>query len=404
MPKLLVDLTPLHTPGGARGIGRYIRELARGLAELGPDELGDIELLGLTSLGWGGAHTFTRDLGSFEDARRAAPPSGSDYYVWAYRQRFSFFLAARSLGVSAVHICDPHATPLFLRSSGVKKVVTCHDLVPTRFPDHYMSIKDGGPVIGKWIEARRYRSADLVIAVSDATRNDVCSLVGLPSNRVVRVHNGMDVERWSARPALEPSVTLRKLGIDRRAFALYVGGSDWRKNVEGMLGGLGHALRRRAPLDLVWAGHLEPPHRARVEAAIRGAGLADAVHLVGFVTDDELAVLYRAALAHLFVSRLEGFGLTIVEAMASGCPVLTTRGGSLAEVAGDAALVVDPEDPAAIGAALFRLASEPALRAELAEKGRARAPKFSRVAQARGTAAAYRKAIAGPRSPALPRY
>src|SRR5262249_36156489 len=137
---------------------------------------------------------------------------------------------------------------------------------------------------------------------------------------------------------------------------------------------------------------------------LAAASATDAVVLLGFITDEELAVLYRAATAHLFVSRLEGFGYTVVEAMASGCPVVASSGSSLDEVAGDASLTVDPEDPRAIGEALHRPAPDPALRASLSSKGRARAPLFSRLEQARGTAAAYRTllGIDAPPSPTLP--
>ena len=117
---------------------------------------------------------------------------------------------------------------------------------------------------------------------------------------------------------------------------------------------------------------------------------------LGVVSDDELAILYRAARAYILVSHCEGFGLPVVEAMASGCPVVTTRGGSLAEVAGDAALTVDAADHAAIGAAIARLVSNAELRQQLAERGRARAPQFSQEAQAKAMARAYRHVLGTP--------
>ena len=160
------------------------------------------------------------------------------------------------------------------------------------------------------------------------------------------------------------------------------------------MGGLARAKQMGVDLDLVWAGHLAPNHVANVEAEARRAGVLGSLRRVGYVPDEDLVALYRAAVAHLFVSRLEGFGLTIVEAMAAGCPVVTTVAGALAEVAGDAALTVDPEDHAGIGDALARLAREPKLREECVRRGRERAPKFSRAALAKGTAEVYRRFLA----------
>ena len=391
-PTLVVDLTALRAPDAVRGIGRYIRELAIGLSELPPSELAGIDVIGLTWIGWQGEYEITRDFGAVGRAT-GAPPSNTDYYVWAYRQRVAMFRALRKLGADAVHITDPHATPLMLRTLGVKKLVTCHDLVPTRFPEQYMSRKDFGPAVGKWIERRRYTSADMVLAVSDATRHDVVTLLGVAADRVMRVYNGADVERWTTPPPASPEAVLARLGLGKRPFVLYVGSSDYRKNVEGMLGGIRRAQTEGVDIELAWAGNLEPKHRAAVEAAVATAGATDRVRLLGYVSDEELAILYRSALAHLFVSRLEGFGYTVVEAMASGCPVVTTRGGSLAEVAGDAALRVDPEDHVAIGDALCRLHRDPGLRAALAHRGRDRAPRFSRLAQAKGTAEVYRRLL-----------
>ena len=334
------------------------------------------------------------DIGGFLERSGTTLLESRDYYSWAYRQRVAMWRAAKRLHADAVHLCDPHATPRLLGLAGTKKIVTCHDIVPTRFPAHYFGWRDGGATVGRYIEAKRYRSADLVIAVSEATKHDVCSLLGVPEARVARVYNGVDIEQWSATPKLAATPVLQNHGLFGRAFALYVGGSDWRKNVEGMLAAVALVRKSGLNLKLAWAGHLNGGHRARMESKAAEAGIADVVHFLGHVTDDELAILYRAAVAHLFVSRLEGFGLTVVEAMASGCPVITTHAGSLAEVAGDAALTVDPEDPAAIASALERLMHEPGLRAHLIDLGKRCAPRFSRQAQASATVEVYRRFFA----------
>jgi glycosyltransferase involved in cell wall biosynthesis len=392
--RLLLDLTLLGTPGGARGIGRYTRELARGLSELPPDELDGIELLALLSLNWNGNYTVTSNIAEFLARAPTSLHQSRDYYSWAYRQRLVMWQAASALRAAAVHLCDPHATPRFLGLAGTKRIVTCHDIVPTRFPEHYFGWRDGGAAVGRWIEGQRYRTADLVVAVSDATKHDICSLAGVREERVTRVYNGVDVDQWTAEPPRASERILDRYQLSSCPFLLYVGGADWRKNTEGMMRALALLRQSGAGVVLAWAGHLDASHLARVQGKAAEAGVAEAVRYLGHVTDDELSTLYRAAVAHLFVSRLEGFGLTVVEAMASGCPVVTTDAGSLAEVAGDAALKVDPESPEAIADAVRKLLSDRVLRSELIDRGKKRAPRFSRLEQARATARAYRSFFA----------
>jgi glycosyltransferase involved in cell wall biosynthesis len=395
--RILLDLTPLDTPSGPRGIGRYIRELALGLSELPREELEGLEIVGLTSFDWSGNGAITHDIGGYKGGPRSIAPTESDFYEWAYRQRLLLWRAARKFGAHAVHSCDPHATPLFLGAARCRRIVTCHDLVPTKFPHHYFGARDGGAFVGKRIERRRYRSADLVVAISDATRDDVLTLLGVPPERVVRVYNGVDVGWWSAPSKLDVGATLDRFGLRGRDYVLYVGGSDWRKNTTGMMAALAHARSAGQDLRLAWAGHLQAGHIEAVEGEARRFGVLSAVDRLGYVTDDELRVLYGASRGHLLVSRCEGFGLTVVEAMAAGCPVVTTDGGSLAEVAGDAALRVNPEDPGAIGDALVRLCRDPRMAAELVRRGRERAPVFSRAAQARAMARVYREFAASAR-------
>jgi glycosyltransferase involved in cell wall biosynthesis len=333
----------------------------------------------------------TSDVGSFAGSDDLPAPATRDHYRWAYARRLALWNAVRKIGAAAVHLGDPHATPLFMRLTACRTIVTCHDAIPLRFPDRYMTIHDGGERIGAAIERRRYRRADLVVAVSDSTKADASALLGARPERVVRVYNGVDVDKWGRDPALDVDATLRRFGLFERPFVLYVGGYHWHKNVEGMVGGLSIARSLGADLDFVWAGKLSEEHASIVDAEARRAGVASAVRRLGYVSDEELVVLYRRAVAHLLVSRAEGFGFTVIEAMAAGCPVVTTAAGSLAEVAGDAAVTVDPEAHGAIGAALARLCRDAALRDDLASRGRHRAPRFSLDVQAREMAGVYRR-------------
>jgi glycosyltransferase involved in cell wall biosynthesis len=395
MKTLLLDLTTLDTPSRHRGPGRYVKDLACGLMRVPAEVLGPVKLLGLTHLGLDGSYRVTEDLGSFAGSPELALPSAGDHYRWAYARRVALFRAVRRIGAGAVHLGDPNATPLLMGLTRCRKIVTCHDAIPLLFPDQYFGWKDGGPLIGRAIERRRYRSADLVIAISEATRRDAISLLGVPEERLAMVYNGVDVGRWSAAPALDPRTVLERFGLGGRRFVLYVGGMHWHKNVEGMLAGVSSARAHGADVALVWAGRLTPAQADAVRAQASLAGAAGALELIGLVSDDELACLYRTALAHMLVSRSEGFGLTIVEAMASGCPVVTTSAGSLAEVSGDAALQVAPEDHAAIGNAIVRLSGDPELRATLTRRGRERAPRFGLDVQARAIAALYRRVLNG---------
>jgi glycosyltransferase involved in cell wall biosynthesis len=391
--KVLLDLTSLDTPARDRGHGRYVRVLARGLAELPRAELGPLRILALTHLELNGAYKVTDDITAFHGSPELSAPGPKDHYHWAYARRIALWRAVRAIGASAVHLGDPNATPLFIGLTGCKKIVTCHDTIPARYPDVYFGVRDGGSVLGLAIEKRRYRSADLVVAISDATLRDARSFLGVKDDRIVRIHNGVEVERWAREPSLDRRAVLEKFRLADTPFALYVGASDWHKNIDGMMRGLASARARGANVVLAWAGRLRDEHADAVLRMAEEAGVRESVRMLGYVTDDELSVLYRAARVHVLVSRCEGFGLTVVEAMAAGCPVLTTRGGSLDEVAGDAALTVDPDDYGAMGEAWARLVADDSLRADLAARGQKRAPQFSRAVQATAMARAYRRLL-----------
>lgn len=391
-PTVLIDLTPLDTPSRCRGIGRYVRNLAAGLAQLPPAERAGMHLVGLTGLTWSGSVRLTEDLASFHGTVPNEQLSKRDHYRWAYLRRVTLWRAARHTRAALIHLGDPNATPLILKLAGCKRVVTCHDLIPLRYPDKYLTAADGYSLAGPLIIRRRYRSADHVVAISDATMRDVVSLAGVPRERVSRVYNGVEIERWSPVERPSDDERLEHHGLRGRRFLLYVGDTDWRKNVEGMMASLALA-RRQHDLDLVLAGSLNDAKVAEVRAMAARYDVAEAVRLLGYVSDEDLAVLFRKALGHVFVSRYEGFGFTLVEAMASGCPVITTRASSLGEVAGDAALLVEPEDHHQIGDAMVRLAADSSLREDLRQRGLARAPLFSVANQARQMVQVYRRVL-----------
>jgi glycosyltransferase involved in cell wall biosynthesis len=394
---VLIDLTPLDTPTRLRGNGRYLRELALGLTAVPESMRRGLRLLALTHLDADGAYHVTDDLAAFSGSSDRPAPTASDHYRWAYARRLGLWRAVRHVGATVIHLGDPSATPLLMGLSRCRAIVTCHDVMPLEFPERHLGWRDGGRWLGVLLARRRFRWADRVVAVSDSTRSALARSTGVCGERVVRVYNGVDVDRWRRDALRDAAPVLARFGLKSGAFALAVGAADWHKNVGGTIAGVAAARASGLDVSLAWAGRLTPFHAAAVDEAARVHGVTSHVRRLGFVADEELAVLYRAALAHLLVSRSEGFGLTVVEAMASGGVVVTSRGGALPEIAGDAAIAVDPDDHRNIGAALLQLARDPTLRAELAARGRARAPSFGRDLQAKAMIDVYRVATEAPR-------
>lgn len=392
-PTIVIDFSPLDTPTRRRGIGRYLQTLALGLSRLDSQITSDFRLLGLITLGLHGRATFTDDF--HEIAIRAWNPAATqfDRYRWAYSRRVGLWAAMRSVDARVVHLGDPNATPLAMPWAHCKRVVTCHDLIPLQFPSKYLGVRDGFGLVGKRLIRRRYRSADHVVAISDATRDELVRLLDMPRDHISRVYNGVDVSSWTTRDPGDDQQRLERYALPRHKFLLYVGDVDWRKNPEGMIRGLAGAVAAGQDLLLAFAGDLEA-HKIETlrELAFR-ARAQDRLRILGYVPDADLRALYRNALAHLFISRFEGFGYTVIEAMASGCPVITTNAGSLAEVASDAALQVDPDDVENVGRAICNLSSDNSLRDTLISRGLAWAPRFSCELQARAMLDVFRHVV-----------
>lgn len=385
MTRVLLDLSVLSTHTRRTGIGRYVADLALGLARA-PRAF---ELLGLVKLGMNGSARVTDDVERAvrELASERVPLRG--HWSWTYRVRLSLARATRRLGVDLVHSGHPNATPL--GRIGCPRVVTCHDLIPLRYPKQYLGASDGFGPGRRWLDARRYQRADHVIAVSRATAHDLVELLGVDERRISVVYNGVDLERWQGADDDHEAESARaRLGVSA-PYVLYTGGADYRKNVSGMLAALALARSRASTRDLilVWAGSLSERVVRGVRRAAQEQGLAEAVRLVGYVSDGELRALYRGAQALLFVSRAEGFGYPLVEAMAAGCPVVTSHGSSLAELAGDAALLVDPDEPEQSADALEKLVLDGAQRRRSTELGHRRAAEFSLQRMADATAGVY---------------
>jgi glycosyltransferase involved in cell wall biosynthesis len=222
---------------------------------------------------------------------------------------------------------------------------------------------------------RSARRAARILAVSERTKRDLVELYGVPEARIVVTPNGVDPEFTPSGPA-----------HDGPPYALFVGALGRRKNPVAAIEALPLV---DAELRLVLAGPDKGGGEA-ARAAIARHGLDGRVELAGYVPKQELAALYRGAACLVLPSRYEGFGLPVLEAMASGTPVVATAAGALGEVAGDAAILVEEPDPVALAGAIERALAD---RERLVRAGLARARAFSWRATAERTAAVYRELL-----------
>jgi glycosyltransferase involved in cell wall biosynthesis len=272
-------------------------------------------------------------------------------------------------------------------------VVTVLDLSFLRFPMAFKAFKRVYLRTMTRISARR---AKRVIAISESTRQDVISLLGVPADRVERVYCGVD-PRFRPLPSTEVEAFRRKKGLPER-FVFFLGTIEPRKNVDTLVqayvkriaadaGATGS--RAMGDVHLVVAGGrgwLADAVYARVEEL----NVQDRVHFVGYVPEDEKPLWYNAAACFCYLSLYEGFGLPPLEAMACGVPVVTSNVSSLPEVVGEAGLTVNPLDSAAVGEVLHRLLTEPGLRAERGALGLERSRRFTWTQAAKQTADIYR--------------
>jgi glycosyltransferase involved in cell wall biosynthesis len=371
-----IDASPLLDRSGHRGIGRYVSDLLHGLEAIRDEWRSSLDIRAVTALGWHGDGTITPELA--EAAGSLGEHRGSQGRTILWRRRLSLGTLSRAADI--LHLTEALGTP-FARLT--RWGVTCYDLIPLKMPNEYLGgsrVKILRQHMEDWV---RYHRSDSLVAISERTRDDLIELLQIPPSKVVAVPTGIDLTAWQSAPREDDRDRLDRLGVRDRRYVLFVGGGDQRKGVPTMLRALAEA-RRSMEVELVWAGKLPPRHLERFRKEAEHAGVGDQVRFIGFAPDRDLAALYRGALAHVFLSVLEGFGLPVAEAIAIGCPVIVVRGSGCDEIAGDAGYIVPPNDSSAAARAIVALATDPEERARRIRLGRERAPRFDRKQMARG--------------------
>jgi glycosyltransferase involved in cell wall biosynthesis len=293
--------------------------------------------------------------------------------------------AASKAGVHVIH-APAYTAPFLTR---IPVVLTIHDVSYERHPEWYPYRRD-------WLRRAFYRrsakAAVQILTDSAFSASEIVAAYGLPRERIAIVPLG-------ASPAFAPADRDAPIGLPAGVttpFLLHVGDLHERRNLPMLVDALVEVRRHfgaAAAVSLVLAGVDRGVGKGLCEMATV-AGLADAVIHLGSVEDDRLQTLYRAAIALVYPSLYEGFGLPVLEAMASGTPVIASNAASIPEVLGDAGILLPPDDVDAWKQSILRVINDEALRATMSAAGVARAATFTWAHTARLTLDAYRRARA----------
>ncbi|WP_182864976.1 glycosyltransferase family 4 protein [Rhodopirellula sp. JC639] len=361
----LLDTT---IPGQPGSMGRYREQLAAALTTSYPQDV----------------VVSTEFLGCDRETLERIP---SRLRMW--RRHHHIWCAARNLDVSdydLVHLLDGSFGYVAAAVSTDRVVVTVHDVIPRLQMDGVFA---GAPPVGRgarWLINRSLqsvRSSRVICADSQSTANDLLRHAGAAKRDIQIVPLAVDTELFEG-----PPLNFADVG-QPNPYLFHLGNNGFYKNRRGAI----EILKRiglAVPVGLVLAG---PPPDDSLREFCRESGMADRVVFVTDPDQQTLARYYRGAAAFVFPSLYEGFGWPPLEAMAAGCPVVSSNAGSLPEAIGHAGIMADPDDYDAMAKACERLLVDQAFRSEMIQSGRERVNQFSRERLAERMMSAYRDVL-----------
>lgn len=355
MPTIAIDIQ--STVGAYSGLGVYTRRLIDSLAP---------------------AHDFQKPLRTdFAEFHFFSVPSARPWHTldrlwWENR---TLPQLCRRHSIDLLHV--PAFSPPLCRPKRCKVVTTVHDLIGMLFPNQIGRVSRY--YWGKWLPYAVKRS-DKIIADSESTRRDLMEHLDVPSEKIRVIHlSGHEGFRADLSPEQVQTVK-QALGI-RENYFLFVGTIEPRKNLGRVIQAFAEFLKSfpaGSRYQLVVVGSKDFAHGEFLRRLVKEHPETKThVFFTGYVPQDSLNALYQGARAFLYPSLYEGFGIPVLEAMGSGTPVVASRVSSVPEIAGDAALLVDPENTAEITGAMRRLAEEDGLCESLRNRGHEQKKKFS---------------------------
>lgn len=331
-------------------------------------------------------------MASLANGRLRVLPVGPENYI--VREQMSLPLRAARDRVDLLH-CPDHGCP-FILPRKAKLVVTLHDVIfmmqGSELPRPTSLYQRVGGAYRRLAARYMARRADAILTVSQTSARDIRRYLGVPASRITVAHEAAG-EAFRRLNPTEVDAAVRGLGISG-PFMFALGGDDPRKNTARVISAFARfKATSRVSYQLVIAGL---PSRAltALRRLAQSMGVEEHVSFLGFIPEHTLVALYNAAETLVYPSLYEGFGLPVLEAMACGTAVISSTTGAIPEVAGDAAVLVNPYDVDAIAAAITRVVLDRALRESLIDMGFQRAAEFSWERCARQTLAVYERCMA----------
>ncbi len=377
--RLAIDAAAL--PPNPVGAGQYIIHLIRAL----PQVAGDARFLVY-------AQPHGRELIGLPESEtlrfaRVPPMSPPRRLLW---EQTAFPRLLRRSGADALlslHYTMPLSKPL-------PQVVVFHDMTFFLYPRLHVLSKR---YFFRWMIRLSARRADRLLTVSESTRRDAIRLAGAPPHKIAAAPLGVTPDFHPIGDAARLEAARARYRLPKR-FILFVGLLEPRKNLSGLLRAFQRLAPARPDVSLVVVGRKGWMYE-RALALVDALRLTGRVHFTGYVPQQDLPLVYNLAEVVAYPSFYEGFGLPVLEAMACARPVVTSDRSAMPEIVGDAGVLLPPEDPDALAAALLRLLNSPAERARLAAAARQRAQTFTWQRTARLTLEACRR-VSAPAPPA----
>lgn len=363
------------------GAGRYLYHLLAGLGRV--DGVNDYYVLGMKPPV---AQPETPSSFTWKEAPIGGPARGEklETLVW---EQVGFPAAAKEVRAHLAHI--PYLAPIY-RQNGIPQVVTIRDVIPMALPEY--RAKASAQVYAQFA-AQAARRAEGILTVSEWSKHDIIEYLHIPADRIRVVREAPAPEfRRETNPERLRAVRV-KYGLNER-FVLNVGGMDVRKNMDRLVGAFAAAYYElhEPDLQLFIAGDHQRLGSSPLYPDWRPLASAFGVErqvVCAPVAEQDLAALYSAASCFVYTSRYEGFGLTPLEAMACGAPVVCSNATALPEVVGSAGILVNPNATDEIGAAIHRTLAASELSADLRARGLAHSKQFTWDKVAAATSAYY---------------